>query len=151
MNHAAVVDASVVLGRLLPEEHTDRARVLFGDSLRDRRPIFAPPHLSSEVTNAIYQRLRGRRRPRFHITEPEADLALQTFLMLPIQLISPTNLYQEAYALAKTADIPSIYDALYVVLARILDTELWTGDSRLHNTVRAGAPWVRFIGDYSLS
>lgn len=151
MNHAVVVDASVVLCRLLPEEHTERARALFEDSLRDRRPILAPPHLASEVTNAIYQRLRRRREPRFHITEPEADLVLRTFLMLPIQLISPTNLYQEAYVLAKTDDISSIYDALYVVLARILHTELWTGDHRIYSAVRAVAPWVRFIGDYSLS
>ena len=151
MNHAMVVDASVTVRRLLLEEFTDQARALFDHNLRDRRPIFAPPHLSSEVTNAIFQRLRRRREPRFHITEAEADLALQTFLMLPIQLISPADLYQQAYSFAKTHDVSTIYDTLYVVLARILDTELWTGDSRLYNTVRAVAPWVRFIGDFPLS
>lgn len=150
MNHAVVVDASLTVSRLLPERFTDQARAFFDHHLRDHRPILAPPHLPSEVVNAIYQRMRGRRAPRYHITEAEADQALQTFLVLPIRLISPDGLYQQAFAFAKSQATGAIYDSLYVTLARILTAELWTGDERLYNTVRPGASWVRFIGDYQV-
>jgi len=151
MNHAVVVDASLTMGRLLLEQFTDQARAFFTNNLRERRPVCAPPHLSSEVINAIYQRLRGRRQPRYHISEAEADQALGNFLALPIRLISPDGLYQQAFTFAKGHGTPTIYDSLYVVLAHMLNAELWTADERLYNGVRSVAPWVRFVGDYPLT
>ena len=53
MNHAVVVDASVAVKWVLDEEFTEQARNLLRDSVR--QPIVAPPHLTSEVTNALYQ------------------------------------------------------------------------------------------------
>ena len=150
MNHVVVVDPSLTISRLLLERFTDQARAFFNDNLHQRRPVFAPPHLSSEVINAIYQRLRGRRQPRYHISEAEADQALDNFLVLPIHVISPDGLYQEGYRFAKSHDTPTIYDSLYVVLAQMLNAELWTADERLYNGVRSLAPWVRFVGDYPL-
>jgi len=38
-----------------------------------------------------------------------------------------------------------------VVLAQMLDTELWTDDRRLRNAVGSVAPWIRWIGDYPLT
>lgn len=150
MNHAVVVDASLTVSRLLLERFTDQARAFFHHNLQAHRPILAPPHFPSEVANAIYQRMRGRREPRYHITEAEAEQALQTFLVLPIQPISPDGLYQQAFTLAKTQATTTIYDSLYVTLARILTAELWTADERLYNAVRPDASWVRFIGDYQV-
>jgi predicted nucleic acid-binding protein len=76
------------------------------------------------------------------ITEAEAERALAAFLSLPITLLV------RAFAFAKTHRLPSIYDSLYVVLAQMTNTELWTGDKRLINAVGKVAPWIRFIGDY---
>ena len=45
----------------------------------------------------------------------------------------------------------SDYDSLYVVLAQLLNVELWTADQRLLQMIGAAAPWVRFIGDYPLT
>ncbi len=151
MNHALVVDASVTVKRLLLENFTDQARALFNDALQHHRPLLAPPHFLSEVTNALYQRVMQRRQPQCHLTEAEADLAVQAFFNLPIRLSNPAVLYPQAFAFAKAHNLPSIYDALYVVLAQLLTTELWTGDERLYNAIHTAAPWVRFIRDYPLS
>src|ERR671918_203103 len=76
----------------LPEEFTEQSRALFASSLEARRPVLAPPHLKSEVTNAFYQRLRTTVAAR-RITEAEAERALAAFLSLPITLLAPEELY----------------------------------------------------------
>lgn len=170
MNHAIVIDASVVVKRVLDEEFTDRVRVLFDHCVHARRPILGPPHLIIEVTNAVYQRLRRR-----DITSAEAEEALAQFLNLPIQIMLPEGVYQKlggggrirdarfsvplrvpglyhrAVTFAKTYHLQSVYDSLYVVLAQILQTELWTDDRTLLNALGTAAPWVRWIGDYPLA
>jgi predicted nucleic acid-binding protein len=149
MNQAVVVDASVAIKRVLAEEFTEQSRALFSSSLKERRPVLAPPHLRSEVTNAFYQRWRTTVAAR-RITEAEAERALAAFLRLPITLLAPEDLYTSAFAFAKTHRLPSIYDSLYVVLAQLTNTKLWTADRRLYNAVSAMAPWVAWIGDYPL-
>jgi predicted nucleic acid-binding protein len=147
MNQAVVVDASVALKRVLAEEFTEESRSLFAKSLQDRRPVVAPPLLPSEVGNALYQRLRTSVASR-RLTDAEADGALAAFLHLPITLLAPDDLYPSAFAFAKTHHLPSVYDSVYVVLAQLLQTELWTADQRLVHAVAPSAPWVRWIGDY---
>lgn len=147
MNHGVVVDASVAIKRVLAEEFTEESRALFAKSLEDRRSLVAPPLLPSEVGNALYQRLYTTVASR-RLTEAEADGALVAFLHLPITLLAPDDLYVRAFTFAKTHRLPSVYDSVYVVLARMLNTELWTADQRLRNAVSTSAPWVRFIGEY---
>jgi predicted nucleic acid-binding protein len=150
MNQPLVVDASVALKRVLAEEFTEQSRSLFAQSLQDRHPLVAPPLLPSEVGNALYQRLRTT-LPSRKLTEAEADRALAAFLLLPITLLVPEDLYARAFTFAKTHRLPSLYDSVYVVLAQLLNTELWTADQRLLSAVATSAPWVRFIGDYHQS
>lgn len=145
-NHAIVVDASVAFKVVIQEEFTDRARALFAATLSAGRSLLGPPHLASEVTNAIYQRLRRR-----NITTDEANQALREFLQLPIQLIAPPELYEKAFLFARTNGLTSTYDSLYVVLAQTVEAELWTADRTLVNSVGAVAPWVRWIGTTSFS
>ena len=140
-----VVDASVVVKVVLEEEFTDRARALIEDSRRNRRLLFGPARLQSEVSNAIFQYLRRRQT-----TPEEADQALRQFLEFPIQLFSSPELHLRAFTFAHTNRLTNTYDSQYVVLAQMLDAELWTADERLLNTVRPVAPWVRWIGDYPL-
>jgi predicted nucleic acid-binding protein len=147
MNQAVVVDASVAVKWVLAEELTEQARALLRESAR--RPILAPPHLSSEVTNALYQRVRTT-DPKKHISELEAQEALSHFLRFRIEFSAPAALYQQALGFAQTHRLSHTYDSLYVILAQLVGTELWTGDKRLINAVGSVAPWVRFIGDYPL-
>ena len=44
----------------------------------------------------------------------------------------------------------SAYDSVYVVLADMLEAELWTDDRRLLNSVEGVAHAVRWVGDYPL-
>ena len=145
---AVVVDASVAVKWVLPEEWTDRAQALMAASIQARQRLVGTPHLSIEVVNAIYQRRRGA--PQERLSETEADQALARFLAFPLELLSPTPLYEQAFAFARTHGLSNVYDSAYVVLAQLLNTTLWTADETLLNALGTAAPWVRFIGAYPL-
>lgn len=141
----SVVDASVVIKRLIPEDYSEQARALFTDSLQTRQPLFAPPLLPSEVTNVLYQRTR---RQANTISVSDADQALTLFLRLPIRLEAPQDLYPRAMAFARAHGLRATYDSVYVALAQILGVDVWTADERLVRDLGVNAPWVRWIGDY---
>jgi len=130
---APVVDASVAIKWVPEEPFTDQASALFDDALARHQLPQAPPHLPGEVVNAIYR--RTRRTSVTAIPPDEARLAVSHFLRLPIAVVAPQRL-------------ASIYDGLYVALAKIVGADLWTADERLLNAVRTFAPWVRWIGEY---
>jgi predicted nucleic acid-binding protein len=144
----SVVDASVVVKRLIREEHSERARALFADAIQRGEPLVAPPLLLSEVTNVLYQRTR---RQANRISEDDADLALAQVFGLPIDFAAPADLYPRARAFARTHRLRATYDSNYVALAEIIGVELWTADERLIRELGAAAPWVRWIGDYPLA
>lgn len=149
MNDALVLDASLAVKWLVREEFSDQALALERDSSRDFVALTAPPDFFSEVANAVYQRVRTG-DPEKHLSLAEAEVALDRFARVQIQLHLPPGLSQHALRLAHDLALPSMYDALYVVLARLVQAPLWTGDRRLFNAVRSSAPWVHFIGDYPL-
>ena len=147
---STAIDASVAVKWVLAEQHSDRADQLLVDSAQAGRTLVGPPHLTAEVVNILYRR-RLRSEPTVRITDVQAEQALADFLQFPLQLLTPAALYTQAFEFARTHQLDSIYDSLYVVLAHQLGAELWTADSRLLNALRGRAPWVRFIGDYPLS
>jgi predicted nucleic acid-binding protein len=150
VNHAVAIDASVAAKWLLTEEYSGQARSLLRDSLRGGRPLVGPPLLMAEVINILYQRVRTK-DPNKHITETEAEQALGQFLQYPLRLVAPDQIYSLAFAFARTQQLENTYDALYVVLAQLLNVELWTDDRVLLRSVSDVAPWVHWIRDYPLS
>jgi predicted nucleic acid-binding protein len=147
MNHAVAVDASVAVKWVVDEPHTDRAMKLWADNIASHRPVISAPHFPGEVTNAIYQRTRTT-DPAKRLDIPNAEDAVRRFLAFPVALAGPDDLYHIAFAFATAHRLSAIYDAVYVVMAQLVDTELWTADQRLLRDLGTTAPWVRFIGDY---
>jgi predicted nucleic acid-binding protein len=150
MNRSAVmVDASVAAKWVLvAEDHAAEALLLLTECLRHDRPLVGPPHLHGEVSNALYQRVRST-DPGKQLMPDEAAEALAVFLALPLTPVVPPTLYERAFDLAQALNLPSLYDALYVVAAQLLGVELWTADRRLLTALGPAAPWVHFIGDYA--
>jgi predicted nucleic acid-binding protein len=144
LNHV-LVDASVAMKWVIEEELSDRAESLLEDTIRSGSTIVGPPHLAGEVANALYQRTL---RSQHTLTRSEAEEALAAFLAIPIQMVTSEDLYIRSFTFALQAGLPSLYDSMYVVLAQMLNAELWTDDRRLLRSVAQIASWVRWIGDY---
>ena len=142
-----VVDASVAVKWVLDEEYSRQALALLMDCFQEGRRMAAPPSMLAEATNAVYQRLRTT-DPTIAIPAVDAAGAVQDLLDQPLEILAPYGLYERALQFAITRGLPSIYDALYVVLAELLGAELWTADQRLLSVLGGTTPWVQDIRQY---
>jgi len=119
-----VLDASLVLAWLLPDESSDEARALIHRGVRER--IRAPSLLLLEVANALRTaERRGRLRP-----VARRDL-LDDFLSLPIALEPVSSgAVLRADELASRHSL-TVYDASYLELALSSHSALATLDEAL--------------------
>ena len=140
-----VLDASVAVKLVFPEQHSDRALALLNATIQTGDTVLAPPLLPFEVANAIRQRMI-----RQGLALPRADQIMIRFLSFPITLTAPAGLYNQAIALADAHNLPAAYDAHYVALAQSQSCDLWTDDQRLIRTVGGSLSFVRAIATYPI-
>ncbi len=138
------VDANVILKLYLPEDLSETADT-FWNNHHALRYHFAAPSLALYEVAAVLRQNAYRR----NITSDEAVQALHKALNLPIQYLEPHNLHVRAYEFAVSLDLPTTYDANYLVVAQELGCEFWTADRRLANIASKMFPWARWLGDYS--
>jgi predicted nucleic acid-binding protein len=140
------VDASLAAKWLVLEEHSEKAGTLYRVCIQEDQRIIAPFLLVSEITNILRQRMRAGQPP---LLLPEAIQLLQQFLLMPVELTAPPNLYETALTLAATHSLPAAYDAHYLALAQLSGCNLWTDDQRLLRLLGGQLPFVKAIGDYT--
>lgn len=100
--------------------------------------LVAPTLLMYEVSNAFHRAsIAGQ------ITSTEAEQFLERALNLGIRFHGSAELHRSALQLAGRYHLSATYDAHYLALAHRLGLELWTGDRRLFNAVRASLSWVK--------
>lgn len=138
-----VLDASVGAQLVVPEAFSTESDALFNDAVRAGRPVIGPPLLPVEVTNVIRKRMRADR-----VLLPEALTVLDTFLALPITLVSPPNLHRQALSPAAAYGL-GVHDAHYVALAQVMNGVLWVDDVHMLRAIGGRLPFVRSIRDYA--
>lgn len=137
-------DSSVVAKLLFPKEHHfDVAQRLLTDHIAQHEPIIAPFPLRDEVANVVRKKLRYERFP-----PAEIDTVLDDFLSLPIAFRDPDGLFHAAVRIAVEYNLPAIYDAEYIALARLTDCEFWTADLDLIYAVKRHLPFVWALSEY---
>jgi predicted nucleic acid-binding protein len=137
-----VVDASVVLAALLPEEPQQAiARHLLVAHVDRQVELIGPALLPHEVTNGMLVSARRGRIPRPVALEMLAELGRLDITYLRVG---------EASAF-ETADryCLSAYDASYVALAAHEEVMMVTADARLLRAVRPHLPWVISLAELS--
>ena len=127
-----VVDASVAVKWVIPEEGSDRARGLLDAAAHDEARLLAPDIYVAEVANVLWKRT--------HLTgdllEGDAREALDSLIATLPVLVPGSALAGQALELALAFGRP-LYDCLYVALALRAGCPLVTADRRL---VRAFGP-----------
>jgi predicted nucleic acid-binding protein len=134
-----VVDASVVVKWLLPEEHSDAALQLLGG----RYELWAPDLIWAEVGNVLWKRWRKRELSEEEISSLSAD-----FRRFPLSRHASEPLFEAAGQLARKYD-RSFYDSLYLALAAHRGHPLITGDLRFYNALKSRVPDLLWVGDIS--
>jgi predicted nucleic acid-binding protein len=107
-----VLDASVGLKWVLPEENADVARTLLTQTRRGEVQLVAPDAYLPEVTNALW----ARSHLRDDLTVNEARDALDRLLLTLPSLVPSSGLAAQALELS-LAFGHAVYDCLYVALA----------------------------------
>jgi predicted nucleic acid-binding protein len=120
-----VVDASVAVKWLLPEDHTEQAEGL----LVEGNILAAPDLLYSEVGSALWKRVKRR-----EITQEKGREALVRLAEIEI-VVTPTGLLLDrAFDLACEHG-RTVYDCIYLALALAENAILVTGDKRFCNSM----------------
>lgn len=133
-----VVDASVGIKWFLPEEQSDAAQ-----RLRQGQSLHVPEFFSVEVANVLCRRVRGGDLPL-----RDAREIFETLRVLPLHRYPDALILPMAFDLAIETR-QSLYDALYLALAVMIEGTLVTADQKLLNSPPAAAVrrFLLWVGD----
>lgn len=134
-----VVDASVAVKWLLPEDDSDRAHAILTAAQRGETQLLAPDVFLPEIANVLWVRsqLRG------DLSADRARQALATLAVLSPTIVPSRGLVAQALELAFTFR-HAVYDCLYVALAIRSGCPVITADRRL---IRAFGPATASVVD----
>jgi predicted nucleic acid-binding protein len=139
------VDASVIVKLALESEaHVTTARRLVRESVAAGFRLIAPPIFPAEVDSVIRRCVYTGR-----LKAEDASLAYRVLDRAPVEVVSHRDLRRLARELADRFNQRTVYDATYAALAELRGCEFWTADKAFCESIGAGLPFVRFIGDYS--
>lgn len=126
-----VLDSSIALAMLLPDEQSEAADALALRFLEGSVPV--PTIWPLEVRNALLSAFRQKR-----LTGTEMDERLRVLAQFPVEVEPPAgeDALNRMLALARRYGI-SIYDASYVDLAKQRAVPLATSDKRLRSVCAA--------------
>ncbi len=143
MRASVVADASVVLKWFIEEDYSGHARLLRDDHLYGRVTVHAPNILMVEVANALRKYVA-----RGLLTREQAMRGVRALYEAGIRLeeVSP-ELLLEALGYSIDNNV-TVYDALYVVLARRLGTKAYTADEKLLSALEGRDDAVAHIESY---
>ena len=116
-----IVDASVAAMRFLPEKYSENAVLL----LIPEYDLVAPELIHLEVGSALLKAMRWDEVPITDSVE-----VLSALLPAALRMLPSTDHIETAFEIARGHG-GSIYDALYIALARTIGAPLITGDRRL--------------------
>ena len=135
-----VVDANIVIKWFLPEIHAVEATHLLQKNLQ----FLAPDLIFAEVGNILWKKTRSKELPMEIATE-----ILEDFQRLPIITYENESLLTAAWSIANKYQC-TVYDSLYVALARAEKCSLVTADQALvrnlsHSPLKNTIVWVEEI------
>lgn len=134
-----VVDASVAVKWLLPEEGSEAARELLTGSA----PLIVPEIAQIEVPGAVLRKLRAG---LLDDSEAKGSIELWNDLVREnVRIVPMDELLDRAIQIAITCSHP-LTDCLYVAAAAQLDAKLLTADAALHTRCRRAHKNIGLLG-----
>jgi predicted nucleic acid-binding protein len=151
MNKYICLDSSVIIKILLNEELSKKAETLFYNILENDQTIVLPDFAWAEIGSVL------RKKVRFDSLEAEnADKIWDSFLNIgAIEYVSNDTISETAWEISKTEDLPTIYDAAFVAVAKLFSNkesicELWTADEKLLNSITDNKQYTKNLKDIIL-
>ncbi len=127
-----ILDASVVIKWFIPEIHWEKAALLQSYA---ETSLYAPDFLQLECTNILSKKVR-----RKELQMDEANMIQELLLKVPVQVYPWQDLLIEAGRVAHET-YRSVYDCLYLVLAKHLNGKMVTADKKLYLAMKDSTEW----------
>jgi predicted nucleic acid-binding protein len=140
MSKVICVDANFVVLLVQATSETSPFIVLWDEWREQSYQIIAPTLFGYEVTNVFH-----RMSVAGQILPEEAEQLLESALNLGITLYGDRDLHKRASALAKSLNLRAAYDAHYLALSERFNTEFYTSDKRLFNSVKETITWIHLV------
>ena len=145
MSESVVVDASLALKWVIPEDDSSAAIELLNQWMIDGTKVIAPALFVYEAANILYRQALANK-----LTYEEAKHSLRKLFSIGVKF--KFTLYEDisyqAMEFARVYNLPATYDSHYLALAQSEKSDYWTADMRLWNSVKGKLNWVRWFGDY---
>ena len=120
-----VIDASVLVKFFIPEILSEKAEELNARIMEGDLRLLAPDLIFAEVGNILWKKHR-----RKELSRAEAEEIVDAVVSLPMEIETSKALLPFAVDLGWAYGI-TVYDALYVSLAKVHETILITADKKL--------------------
>lgn len=131
-----VVDACVAIKWFIPEIHWQKATLLQD---YPSSKLHAPDFIQLECTNILSKKVR-----RKELSVDAANTVQAFLLQMPVQLHSWQSLWLEAAEVAQVT-YRSIYDCLYLVLAKQVDGQMVTADKKFYRGIQDSSDWAKYV------
>jgi len=139
-----IVDASVVIQRLIRDTHTEYAKALFRQ-LKVADILHVPEHCLIECANVLWKQVR------FHgMAQEDAESLIGDLVGLPLNILPVTGLLKQALQIGLAYQL-AVYDSMYIALAGRLRYPLIMVDMRQEAAAKAVGVTIKPITDFSPS
>ena len=140
-----VVDSSVAIKWFIPENNQAEAMAIVQEWIAGQLECVVPDWFFVEVGNILWKKHRQQSITQYDITQ-----TLQEMDKLPFRVVASRPLNDAAVSFAIQHD-RTVYDALYIVLAKEENCSFVTADDRLANAVAAHVSNVIKLSDWKPS
>jgi predicted nucleic acid-binding protein len=136
-----VIDASVLIKFYVPEILSDNAEQLFNRVEQGDVTLLAPDLIYSESGNILWKKRRMK-----ELTRSEVEEITDAIISLPLKIEASKPLLPLAIDISIAYGI-TVYDAMYVSLARVYETTMMTADRKLVDSLaktdlKGGIVWL---------
>ena len=129
-------DGSIIIKWFIPEIHWDQAALLQNYPASS---LYAPDFVQLECSSILSKKVR---RQELQLLEANQIQAL--LLQMPVQMYPWQDLLLEAGQVAHET-YRSVYDCLYLVLARQLKGRMVTADKKLYLALKDSEDWGNYL------
>ena len=138
-----VVDASLVVKMVVPEQFSDLAKALALSWDVQGIELAAQDFMASEYASALRKKIREEM-----LTRDDAKRLMSELYQSGIAFSPSRSFHNRAIDLSVQLNQRLAYDSHYLALAESLDCDFWTADRPFYRAARGSHPRVRWIGNY---
>ncbi|MBN1121907.1 MAG: type II toxin-antitoxin system VapC family toxin [Anaerolineae bacterium] len=139
---AYVVDASVVIQRLIVDTYSSNSKVLFNSLADSQDELWVPEFCLLECANVLWKQVRFRGLP-----EEQALQLIRDLIVLPFYVTPVSDLISNAMRIGLDHEL-AIYDSLSIAMAAHLGHSLITVDAKQEKAAKNIGVTVKPITDF---